>query len=374
MRLDVVRGLSMRRRAKRRLAVALIAAGLVWGGAGWLPAAQTRLEAQGDGHPGGRRLILKDGSYQLVTKYEVHGDRVRYLSTEREDWEEIPSSLIDWPATNKWNQDHAPGAKPEEGQQSAAQTGAQNGNQTGAQHGGAVNAGAAEAAQIDREEQAARLDAKQRQPVVAPGLQLPDSDGVWVLDYFQGVPELLHLEQSQGDVNRDASHNVLRAAVDAFHGDQEPVRLAGQSARVRLHVDDPVIYVSVDNPQEEIEPDSALVVDTRGQSSIPDKNAYSSPDSRYAIVRLEVNPGERVIGAMRLRRLGMATQSVDVVPAAAEILPGRYWMKLTPKEPLTVGEYALMEILGPGQVNLDVWDFAVSPNSPENRHPLTPIR
>lgn len=47
------------------------------------------------------RLYLKDGDYQIVREYQVLQDRVRYFSTERGDWEEIPLELVDLDRTKK---------------------------------------------------------------------------------------------------------------------------------------------------------------------------------------------------------------------------------------------------------------------------------
>lgn len=41
------------------------------------------------------KLFMRDGQYHLVREYQVQGDRVRYFSTERGDWEEIPTALLD---------------------------------------------------------------------------------------------------------------------------------------------------------------------------------------------------------------------------------------------------------------------------------------
>jgi hypothetical protein len=41
------------------------------------------------------KLYLKDGNYHVVREYQVQGDRVRYYSVERSDWEEIPLELVD---------------------------------------------------------------------------------------------------------------------------------------------------------------------------------------------------------------------------------------------------------------------------------------
>src|SRR4051812_32541588 len=52
-----------------------------------------------------KRLVLKDGTYQSVREYTVKGDRVRYFSSERFEWEDMPTDLIDWPATKKFEED-----------------------------------------------------------------------------------------------------------------------------------------------------------------------------------------------------------------------------------------------------------------------------
>jgi hypothetical protein len=47
------------------------------------------------------RLYLRDGTYHLVREYEKQADRVRYYSTERGDWEEIPLTLVDLKRTEE---------------------------------------------------------------------------------------------------------------------------------------------------------------------------------------------------------------------------------------------------------------------------------
>src|SRR5579862_7182598 len=131
-----------------------------------------------------RRLILKDGSYQLVTKYEMKGDRVRYFSAEREDWEELPSSLVDWPATEKYEKERTAGTS------------------------------IPEAAELDKELEQDREREEAQLPQVAPGLRLPEPSGVFLLDSFQGEPQLVEIQQTAGDVSRNTKANILRGAIN----------------------------------------------------------------------------------------------------------------------------------------------------------------
>ena len=49
------------------------------------------------------KLYLKDGTYHMVREYHVEGDRVRFYSVERSEWEEMPVSLLDLKRTDAEN-------------------------------------------------------------------------------------------------------------------------------------------------------------------------------------------------------------------------------------------------------------------------------
>jgi hypothetical protein len=304
-------------------------------------------------HPGGwaqapnQRLVLKDGTYQVVTKYQKVGDRVRYFSAERGQWEELPENLVDWAATEAWAKDHKPGAEP-------------------------VSPAVPEAAAIDKEEQHARA----RTPDVSPGLRLPDQDGVWALDTFHDQPELVGLAQNSASVDRQTGHNVLRATLNPLGGIQQNVQIPGAESKVKLHINDPAFYVSIVGVDDNEADSAAVTVDTGGAGSAKEKNPFNSTNSQYAIVRVRSNfkKDYRVVTGIKIGVAGKVTQTEDVIPTTAQTLPGNRWIRLTPKEPLTIGDYALMEVLGPGEVNLSVWDFRIDPQGPDNKNALMPLQ
>ena len=167
-----------------------------------------------------KRLILKDGTYQLATKWEVKGDRVRYLSAERNEWEEVPNSLVDWAATDKYEKDRAAG-KP-----------------------------APEAVALDKELEAERQADEARSPHVAPGLRLPDDGGVILLDTFQTQPQLVELQQSSGELNKNMKGNILRATINPIAGSKQIIELPGSHAKIQAHVAVPAIYVNLEQQDQ----------------------------------------------------------------------------------------------------------------------------
>lgn len=299
------------------------------------------------------RLILKDGSYQIVRKYEVVGDRVRYLSLERGEWEEVPENLVDWAATKKWEQNHT---GPYQGEEEASP-------------------GMKEAEELDKEEAAARNDVKARMPEVAKGLELPDEDGVFVLDYYQGNPELVELPASDLGMNQKSRRGL--ATFNPLAGSKATLELNGAHAKVHLHVNDPAIYLSLDSQDQVGEVLShALTVQTHGGQQVAEnhKHGAHSPQSGFAIVKVDERKAVRIVGAIHISPTGKVTQSEDVIPTKAEILPGKHWVKLTPETTLNLGgEYALVEILSPSDISDSVWDFRVDPRMGDNPSALGPI-
>jgi hypothetical protein len=277
-----------------------------------------------------KRLILKDGSYQVTTKWEVQGDRVHYFSAERNEWEDVPNSLLDWKATDQYEKDRAAGKM------------------------------SPEAIQLEKELEAQRAEDELKSPHVAPGLRLPEDGGVYVLDTYLTEPQLIPLDQTGGEVNRHTGHNVLRGVINPVGGSKHTIELPGARSKLQVHAALPTIYINLNSGESEDQP--------------PDngkKPAAKLPWDRFRIVRAQVKGDKRIVGAIKVAVYGKASQEEQIIPADADQL-AEGWIKLTPKEPLQPGEYTVAELLGKEGMNSFVWDFGVHPDAPANLSVIKP--
>jgi len=280
-----------------------------------------------------KRLVLKDGSYQSVVKWEVKGDRVRYLSAERFEWEEVPGSLVDWDATNKYAEELKKGVS----------------------HN---------AAEVDKEVEAERKEMDAKSPEVAPGLRLPDTGGVFLFETYSSLPQLVELAQNGTDINRNTSTNILRATVNPLSSAKQTIELPGLHATIQAHGAVPVIYLSAADEQPAA---------TAPPKSDSDKKEAPPASQRFQIVRLDPKKNTRVVGNLKIAVYGKVSQDQSFVPTTLEPVSGN-WFKLTPKQDLPPGEYAVVEMLNSKDMNLYIWDFGVNPAAPANQTAWKPIQ
>jgi len=253
-----------------------------------------------------QRLILTDGSYQSVNEFHKEGERVRYLSAERGEWEELPTALVDWKATTEWNSTAMRGGDEEE------------------------------LKQVTAEEVAARKEAMKNTPLVAPDMRLPAEGGVFLFEEVGGKPALHKVPTQHLSAESKTGSNMLRHAVNPFASVLLTLELKGREARVRIHSPGPVLYVDIDDETGTV------------------------PGERYRIVRLAADKGRnlRVVGRDKVSMKGNEQASYQVVKTRAEKFSGDWW-KVVPVEALAPGEYAVVIESDSQETNADVWDFGV---------------
>jgi hypothetical protein len=272
----------------------------------------------------GKKLVLNDGTYQLVRNYEKNGERVRYFSVERGAWEEIPAALVDWEATK---------------QAEAAEE-------------------KTESALLEkvRIQEAAR---NAQTPVdvdasltVAPGVFLPDGEGMFA---FEGK-SVKRMEQAGSQVKTDKK-TVLKQVLSPIPiiPSKHNVELPGTKATVRITTSQPEFYLR--EPPRDPDHNSSFERSSRQGDSGPD----------VALVRAKVKGNKRLLESIR-SQFGMeiSQDREEIAVQRWEVAPDIY--RFTLSAPLPPGEYALAEILEDG-LNLYVWDFGVDAAAPSKPNP-----
>jgi len=264
--------------------------------------------------PRGKKLILKDGTYQVVREYQRNGDRVRYFSEERGDWEEVPASMIDWDATAK---------------DAAA----------------ADQASAAAVEKIHKQEEAKRMDNVadiDASLQVGNGAFLPEGEGLFVVE-----GKSVRLMQQAGAGNKTdklRTFEQIMSPVPLVPGKQR-IFLQGAHATLRLRSTVPEFYLREPPP----DPDrvSPIVKSSRPGESGPD----------LVLIRAKVQRSNRELqNISTLFGQAISKNRDEISIQRWEVAPNLY--RFTLSQALPPGEYALAEVLEDG-LNYFVWDFGV---------------
>jgi len=266
--------------------------------------------------PRGKKLVLKDGTFQLVRDYRRNGERVRYLSAERGDWEEIPAAVVDWDATAK-------AAAAEQADEDAL------------------------AKKIHAQEQSQKIETMMDVDAslqVAPGVFLPPGEGMFLIDGKSVRP----LEQVGSQVKTDKKQFLKKVLSPIpIVPSKRNVEILGNKASIRVTNGQAEFYLREAPP----DPDRTTPI---VKSSRPGE---SGPE--VELVRATVKGNKRQLESIRSlfgeqleeKRNSISIQRWEIAPTV---------FRFTIGEPLPPGEYALAEIL-PDGMNLYVWDFGVDP-------------
>lgn len=254
-----------------------------------------------------QKLVMKDGSSQLVSSYQIQGDRVRYFSVDRSEWEEIPASQIDWPATKA-----AEAAETKDQESLRAK----------------VKADQAAAAAMMPLDVDASLE-------VLPGVFLPPGEGFFILDGRAIFP----LKQSEAVAKNSKGQMLKRMIVPVpVIPARTSVDLPGRRASFRITNRTPEFYLRT---KDAVEPQIELIrAPVKG-----DRRHIENIDSLFG---QHTNNGKTV--------------GMQLWPVAKGVY--RY----TLGQALAPGEYALAEFSVEG-MDLFVWDFGVDAAPKERAEP-----
>jgi hypothetical protein len=248
--------------------------------------------------PKGKKLILTDGTYQLAREYTVEGDRVRYWSVERSQWEEIPASLVNWDATHK----------------SEAEQAAQDADLKAKIH-------ASNVARLTKD-----IDVD-RSLEIKPGLFLPDEVGLYAVDRDK---EIRTLKQSTAEVKLSAGRETEKILSGvALINSKKTMDIPGSRAAMRLATAEPEFYF---RPVDGREP-------------------------RFRLLRAQFKGGKRVIDNITVHFTGDTTDKVDEIEIQTWV-PATGVFRYTMDQRLEPGEYAFVEMTADG-ISGYVWDFGI---------------